>query len=130
MFARRGVAPMLWPSPKEFADAVRNPAAAFADADLDLAAADTVLGADGRPEAHPGNASSVYQLCAEDGRNWAVKCFNRIDDSCATRYAALRVAISSLPFATNFEYLPDRALVAGRHWPVLKMDWVEGVPLN
>lgn len=119
---------MLWPSPKEFADAVRNPAAALADADL--AAADTVLGADGRPETHPGNTSSVYQLCHDDGRSWAVKCFNRIDDSRVTRYAALRAALPSLPFAVGFDYLPDGALVAGRRWPVLKMDWVEGAPLN
>ena len=118
---------MIWPSPKEFSDAVRNPAAAFADPDL--ATTDAVLGADGRPELHAGSFSHVYQLCAEDGSSWAVKCFNRIDDAREARYAAIRDALTGQPFAVGFGYLADGALVAGRRWPVLKMDWVEGASL-
>jgi hypothetical protein len=118
---------MIWPTPNDYAAAVRNPAAAFADPDL--AAADVVLGRDGRPEAHSGDTAHVYQLCAEDGRSWAVKCFGRIDDGRPARYAAVRDAIGAQPFAVGFEHLADGIAVAGRRWPVLKMDWVEGASL-
>lgn len=120
---------MIWPSPKDFNDAVRNPAAAFTDPDL--AAGDVVLDSNGRPERHPGDSSVVYQVCAEDGRGWAVKCFARIDDQRAARYAAIRAALgAAAPFAAGFEYLEAGIRVGGRVWPVLKMDWVEGEPLN
>ena len=51
---------MLWPSPKDFNDAIRNPSAAFTDPDL--AGSDPVVGANGRPTPHTGKSSSVYQL--------------------------------------------------------------------
>lgn len=119
---------MIWPPPNDFRDAVRNPAASFADPDL--AACDAVVGANGLPDPHAGNASRVYQLCAEDGRSWAVKCFTRIDDARAARYAAVRAALAGKSFAVNFDYLPEGAQIAGRRWPVLKMDWVEGQTLQ
>src|SRR5438270_13075540 len=125
-----GAAAMIWPSPKDFNDAVRNPAAAFTDPDL--AAADAVVGSDGRPVPCPGESSSVYQVCAEDGRSWAVKCFNRPNDQRAPRYAGLREVLdpAALPFAVPFEYLENGLRAGGQQWPVLKMDWVEGAPLN
>lgn len=119
---------MIWPPPNDFRDAVRNPATSFSDPDL--AASDAVVGANGLPDAHPGNASRVYQLCAEDGRSWAVKCFNRIDDAREARYAAVHAALAGKPYAVGFEYLTEAALIAGRRWPVLKMDWVEGQTLQ
>lgn len=119
---------MIWPPPNDFRDAVRNPAASFRDPDL--AASDAVVGANGLPDAHPGNASRVYQLCAEDGRSWAVKCFSRIDDAREARYAAVRAALAGKPYAVDFDYQTEGALIAGRRWPVLKMDWVEGQTLQ
>src|SRR5262245_58658478 len=91
---------MNWPSPKDFNEAVRNPSAAFADPDL--AAGDPVVGPGGRPTPQPGDASSVYQICAEDGRAWAVKCFTRAPRP--ARYTRLQEALTraALPSTTNF----------------------------
>jgi hypothetical protein len=119
---------MSWPSPNEFTDALRNPAAAFADAEL--AACDPVVGPDGRPAPHPGDTSGVYQLCAEDGREWAVKCFTRPPR--ADRYPRIRDALAraALPCAAGFTFLEEGVRVRDRWYPVLKMGWVEGLPLN
>jgi hypothetical protein len=121
---------MNWPTPKDFNDAVRKPAAAFADPDL--AAADAVLGTDGRPVPHTGESSAVYQLCAEDGRSWAVKCFIRPSSSRAARYRAIRERFeqSAPSFAVPFEYLAEGLRAGGQRCAILKMDWVEGQPLN
>src|SRR5215208_4037222 len=121
---------MLWPSSKDFNDAIRNPSAAFTDPDL--AASDPVVGANGRPTPHAGESSSVYQLCHEDGRSWAVKCFTRLYDQRGARYAIVRETLdaSVTPFAVAFYYLEGGIKVGGKRWPVLKMEWVEGLRLN
>src|SRR5215471_14136426 len=116
---------MSWPSPKDFNDALRNPTAAFTDPDL--AAGDPVVGPGGRPTPQPGDTSSVYQICAEDGREWAVKCFTRPPR--AERFTRLQEVLSrsALPCA-GFTYLEDGVRVGKQTYPILKMDWVEGLP--
>ena len=121
---------MNWPSPKDFNDAIRNPGIAFTDPDL--SAGDPVVGSDGRPLSHPGDSSNVYQVCAEDDRAWAVKCFTRPVPSLAHRYARIQEALArpGLPFAVRFSFLKDGVRVGEQQYPILKMDWVEGLPLN
>src|SRR6266545_4027886 len=121
---------MNWPSQKDFNDAIRNPAAAFADPDL--AGADPVLGSNGRPQSHAGNASDVYQLCGADDRIWAVKCFTQALPSLGHRYARIQETLtqSGSPFAVGCTYLEDGIRVSGQRYPVLKMEWVEGLHLN
>jgi hypothetical protein len=122
---------MNWPSRQDFTDALRNPATAFADAEL--AAGDVVVGPDGRPLALAGESSVVVQVCAaEDDRSWAVKCFTRPAFGLSTRYQSIRAELdrAAPPFAVPFTFL-DEGVKVGEKWcPVLKMDWVEGVPLN
>jgi WD40 repeat protein len=121
---------MNWPSPKDFNDAIRNPAAAFTDPDLKDA--DPVVGPGGQPISRPGDSSDVYQLCAADDRSWAVKCFTRPVPALGHRYARIREALDRavVPFAVRFDFLDDALRVGGQWCPVLKMDWVEGSFLN
>src|SRR5947207_1905531 len=92
-----GAAPMSWPSQTDFTDALRNPAAAFTDPDL--AGGEAVAGPDGSPAPHAGSTSAVYQLCGDDGRIWAVKCFTRPVTELADRYARIRAALDQTPLA-------------------------------
>jgi WD40 repeat protein len=122
---------MNWPSMKDFNDAIRKPAVAFADPDL--AAGDPVVARDARPLAVVGDSQAeVYQLCADDDRAWAVKCFSRPVPELKNRYAQVQELFtrSAFPFAVGFIFLEDGIRVAEQCFPVLKMDWVEGSPLN
>ncbi|MBN9523155.1 hypothetical protein J0H58_32345, partial [bacterium] len=116
---------MTGPSPADFA------AAHFADPTL--AAADPVLGPDGRPLAHRGRRGVVFQRCpATDDRGWAAKCYPAADPVLADRYVrvAAEVRRGRLPFAVPCRFLADGARVGGKPYPVAVLDWVEGVPLN
>ncbi len=116
---------MTGPSPADFA------AAHFTDPAL--AAADPVLGPDGRPLAHRGRRGVVFQRCpATDDRGWAVKCYPAADPALADRYArvAAEVRRGRLPFAVPCRFLPAGARVGGKPYPAAVLDWVEGVPLN
>lgn len=121
---------MNWPLPQEFNEAIQNPATAFADADLKRCTAD--VGPVGVPLPRSGNFADVYRVRAADGRSWAVKCFTRPVDGLATRYAAIdaHLAKAHLPFTIGFSYLPEGIRVRGAWFPVVKMPWVEGQPVN
>src|SRR5262245_31334722 len=121
---------MNWPTPRDFNDAIRNPGIAFTN--TELATSDPVVGPDGRPLSHSGDSSDVYQLCAEDDRSWAVKCFRRPVPELGERYARVREALdrAAAPFAVGFNFLEDGLRLGGQWCSVLKMDWVEGILLN
>lgn len=114
---------MNWPTQTDFSDAVRNPDAAFADPDL----------ATGEPvAARPGDSSVVYQVRGADQRNWAVKCFNGPVPGLGRRYDRIQEALdrAGLPAAVEFALLENGVRVGGQHFPILKMEWVSGLPLN
>ncbi|HEX4610373.1 MAG TPA: WD40 repeat domain-containing protein, partial [Urbifossiella sp.] len=122
---------MTGPTRADFVDAVRTPAAAFADPAL--AAADAVVGADGLPLPHPGDRAVVFHLCAaDDDRSWGVKCYPAADPALADRYArvAAEVRRGRLPFAVPARFLSGGVRSGGRSYPAAVLDWVEGVPLN
>jgi hypothetical protein len=121
---------MQWPLPQEFNEAVQNPGAAFSDPDL--RAGLPVVGPHGLPLPHSGNYADVYQFLGPDGRSWAVKCFTRPVAGLAERYAAVAdaLAAAALPFGVAFTFLPAGVRVRGAWRPVVKMEWVEGRPLN
>jgi formylglycine-generating enzyme required for sulfatase activity len=79
-----------------------------------------------------GNFADVYELRCPDGGRWAVKCFTREVPGLSERYQEIsrHLAQARLPFAVDFHYLEQGIRVAGRCYPVLKMDWVEGLLLN
>ncbi|HEX5270676.1 MAG TPA: hypothetical protein VFW33_09330 [Gemmataceae bacterium] len=121
---------MTWPLSQDYNEAIQNPAANFADPDL--RAARPAANALGLPVPCSGNFADVYQLAAADGRRWAAKCFTREVPGLARRYEAVgrHLRRAGLPFTVGFTYLEKGILVAGRWYPVLKMEWVEGLTLN
>lgn len=120
---------MAWPTPQDYNEAVQNPSLAFADGELRT----------GRPELTPlglprpitGGFASVYRLqCAQ--RNWAVRCFLRQFHDQQQRYAAIseHLARVRLPYTVGFTFLREGIRVRGQWYPILKMEWVQGEPLN
>jgi hypothetical protein len=83
------------------------------------------------PKPRTGAFATVYKL--QNGhRAWAVRCFNREVRDQQDRYRAISQHLdkAALPFTFKFHFLPNGIRVAGRAYPILKMDWLNGEPLN
>jgi hypothetical protein len=121
---------MAWPLSQDYNEAVQLPASNFADPDLRRGEA--VANALGLPMPYSGNFADVYQVRCPDGPRWAVKCFTREVPGLRERYTEIshHLRRSRLPFTVDFSYLEQGIRVGGRWYPVLKMQWVEGLTLN
>jgi formylglycine-generating enzyme required for sulfatase activity len=119
-----------WPLSQDYNEAVQSPVTNFADADLRSGEAAT--NAFGVPMPCSGNFADVYQIRCPDGSRWAVKCFTREVPGLRERYAEISRHLrgAQLGFTVNFSYLQEGIRVAGTWFPVLKMEWVEGLMLN
>jgi len=119
-----------WPAPTEYTIAVQNPHVCFRDPELKSAIVQRTVST-GMPKVWTGNFAQVYELRTATGR-WAVKCFTRSAADIQARYAKIAAAISRsrLPYFLDFECLDREMLVNGARWPVLKMRWSEGQPLD
>ncbi|MCY7332676.1 MAG: pentapeptide repeat-containing protein [Pseudanabaena sp. CAN_BIN31] len=119
-----------WPLNIDFTIAVQNPQLCFADPELKQAS--TSKNSRGRVLLWSGNFATVYKLTKGD-RSWAVRCFTRIPQSdVQQRYKLISEYLSQhhIPYLVDFEFLTQGILVKGEWYPILKMDWVEGVELD
>jgi hypothetical protein len=119
----------FWPAPQDYSEAVQSPLVNFKDEGLKkcLPALNTL----GIPRVTSGMFASVYQLTGGD-EQWAVRCFDtRLIDQ-QERYKAISSFILSddLTYTVDFHYLEDGIKCGDTWFPVLKMTWVEGVPLD
>lgn len=122
---------MSWPLSQDFNEAVQNPATAFSDPDLKGGTIGT--NAMGVPIPRSGNYADVYQLTSASGQKWAVKCFTRPTSAgLDSRYAAISEHLqnANLPFTVGFSFLPQGIRVRGQWYPIVKMQWVDGYPIN
>ncbi|WP_405633591.1 AarF/UbiB family protein [Streptomyces sp. NBC_00016] len=90
------------------------------------------------PKPVSGSSATVFSLIGADGqRRTAIKCFTRHVTDQERRYQTISEHLAqvdtgslSQPWKMNFEYIPDGILVEGVRYPILKMDWVDGVHLS
>ncbi|MEV7200522.1 hypothetical protein AB0N47_11410 [Streptomyces griseoluteus] len=89
------------------------------------------------PKPVSGSAATVFSLTTPDGRRIAVKCFTRHMSDQEHRYQRISEHLAQIdtdslsqPWKMGFEYVPDGILIEGVRYPVLKMDWVEGLLLS
>ncbi len=120
---------MPWPSPQDFSEAVQNPRNSFLE--LELQKGSPELNHLGLPKPRSGANAIVYKIKSAEA-NWAVRCFLRNVADQQQRYAAINNFLRSnpQPFFVGFEYLPTGIRVGTTHYPILKMEWVEGEPLD
>jgi hypothetical protein len=85
----------------------------------------------GLPRPICGQFASVYEL-ENGGSRWAVKCFLRNIPDLHSRYAKISAHLSKceLPYFITFEYQQKGIRVRGDFYPIVKMEWVEGLGLN
>jgi hypothetical protein len=118
-----------WPSPLDFHEAVQNPSTCFAD--KYLRNGQTYVDSMGMPRVSSGAFASVYRIRCQD-RDRAVRCFlNPVKDQ-KFRYEILANAldVDELPWTVEFDYADQGICIAGKWYPILTMDWVDGTPLN
>lgn len=121
---------MNWPLSHDFNESIQNPATSFDDPDLQ--SGEAVVGSAGLPLPRSGNFADVYQIRSRDGRSWAVKCFTRSVTGLDFRYKMVHEALdrAAFPFTVGFSFLSSGINVRGRWYPVVKMEWVDGLTLN
>lgn len=120
---------MNWPSHSDYQDAMQNPGVCFQEPELKTgeAACDML----GLPRVMSGNFASVYEL-KTSGKRYAVRCFVRQVSGQQGRYARLSQYLNTvkLDCLVDFEFMLKGILVKGEWYPIVKMHWVEGLPLN
>jgi len=121
---------MNWPSSQDFNEAIQNPDSSMSDSSLQRGA--PTLNSLGLPVPFSGNFADVYRFKGGDGKLWAVKCFTRAVTGLRERYAKIGEHLSRarLPFTVGFDYLDQGIRIRGKWFPLVKMEWVEGLTLN
>jgi serine/threonine protein kinase len=122
---------MPWPLSQDYNEAIQDPGLCFADDEL--RSGEVVTNALGLPVPCSGNFADVYQIhCPNTGRKWAIKCFTRQIPGLRERYQQISLFLGQvkLPFMVDFTFLDQGIRVTGDWFPILKMEWVQGFPLN
>jgi serine/threonine protein kinase len=120
---------MPWPLSQDYNEAIQSPSQCFADPELRQGEA--VTNDLGLPAPRSGNFADVYALVSGP-RKWAVKCFTRQIPGLQERYQQISLHLEQvkLPFMVDFTFLDRGIRVRGDWYPILKMQWVEGLTLN
>lgn len=121
---------MGWPHLVDYNEALQNPQFCFEDPELRNG--QVAVDAIGLPLPCTGNFAAVYKVTSPGGTAWAVKCFIREIKGLQQRYQAISSHLQQglLPFLVEFSYLSQGIRIHGQWFPVVKMRWVEGMPLN
>jgi hypothetical protein len=121
---------MNWPSHTDYQDAIQNPPICFEDASLKDG--DVTCDMLGLPRVMSGNFACVYSVRTKDNTRWAIRCFVRQVLGQQGRYARLSQHLFGLGLKcmVGFEYMLRGIKVRNEWYPILKMEWVEGQPLN
>ena len=118
-----------WPSLQDYNEAVQNPFACLQDPELQLGLPYT--DALGLPRPVTGSFASVYRMsCAQ--KEYALRLFLRNLKDQADRYKLLSDFLqqNNLPYTAVFEFLSNGIKIRGEWMPALKMEWLQGVPLD
>lgn len=118
-----------YPTASEYQEIVQHPEAVFTDPELKEAVPEE--GTLGLPRAITGAFAVVFPVVV-DGKKLAVRFFLSAMPDQHTRYRAISQFLKGheLPSIAGFEYQSKGVHVNGRILPLLKMEWIDGVPIN
>lgn len=121
---------MGWPLSQDYNEAVQNPASSFAD--RELRGGQAACNGTGIPMPRSGNFADVYEFIGTSGARWAVKCFTRDVPHLQERYDQIDLHLLKVkpPMMVDFQYQPSGIRIRGQWYPILRMQWVEGLLLN
>ena len=92
----------------------------------------------GQPVMSSGNFAVVFKMKDErDGKLYAVRCFHRDQEGRAESYRLIEEELKDVesPYLVSFRYMDKELYVDSKQsdeteFPVLLMDWVEGITLD
>jgi hypothetical protein len=119
-----------FPSAGDYMEAIQSPKACFSLADLRQA--QPIIDPLGLPAVHAGNFAYVFKLRLATGTEIAARCFARFLGDRQRRYNTMSRYVGELCLRclAGFAYEPRGIRVRGAWYPLLRMDWVNGIPLN
>ena len=91
-----------------------------------------VLDSNGEPIMSSGNFAVVFKMKDEYGKQYAVRCFHRAQQGREKNYKLIcdELAKVSSPYLSPIRYYDKELFVDSREYPVLLMDWVDGMTLD
>lgn len=120
---------MSWPRLTDYQGVVQHPNICFYDPELRTG--QVVLNPSGLPRGVSGNFACVFEIRSGKKRI-AVKCFFRQVPDRRRRYELISRYLLNhqLPWLVGFEYQERGIQVQGKPYPIVKMEWIDGIPLN
>lgn len=122
---------MSRPERAKYQDAIQNVKSCFCDYELKEGYPDE--DSLGLPKASSGNFGVVFQIKSlNNNLNYAVKCFTRDYPEQEKRYDIISKYLkqTNISYTTGFDFLKQGIKVEGNWYPIVKMDWITGDPLN
>jgi hypothetical protein len=122
--------PKRYPSKGAYVDAMEHHERTLVDLDLRAGKVARSPKTDAL-RAWSGQFSTVFQV--ESGnRTWAIRCFTGDIGDAATIYAEVGAYLRQLqsPYFVGFEYQEEGIRVGSEIYPIVKMEWTTGKPLN
>ncbi len=124
---------MNYPSISDYIEALRDAEDSLSELkDLRL-----VYDDQGHPVISSGNFAVVFKMQAPTGEYHALKCFLRDQEERSERYRMIAEELQCVQstYLVKFRYLESELFVdvpntGGEEYPVLLMDWVDGIPLD
>mgnify|MGYP000898060131 CR=1 FL=1 len=124
---------MNYPSISDYIEALRDAEDSLSELkDLRL-----VYDDQGHPIMSSGNFAVVFKMQAPTGEYHALKCFLRDQEERSERYRMIAEELQYVQstYLVKFRYLESELFVdvpntEGEEYPVLLMDWVDGIPLD
>lgn len=119
----------MLPRGDEYNVAIQNPKIAFTDTDLKSSSVETTPL--GLPKPYSGGFTITYKL-SNSQSGWAVRCFHRDIQDLQKRYQSIGnfIAKNNSQYFIDAKYLTEGIKVNGKGYPIIKMLWLEGEPLN
>ena len=120
----------MLPRGDEYNQAIQNPHIAFLDPELKKCRVET--NALGLPKPYSGGFTTTYHMI-HNSQEWAVRCFTREISDLPKRYSEIGNFINSngsSKYFINASYLVGGINIDGNRYPIIKMDWMKGDPLN
>lgn len=124
---------MNYPSISDYIEALRDAEDSLSELkDLRL-----VYDGQGHPIMSSGNFAVVFKMQTPRGQYHALKCFLRDQEERSERYRLITEELQYVQstYLVKFRYLESELFVdvpntGGEEYPVLLMDWVDGIPLD
>ena len=120
---------MAWPTMSDYQETIQNPTTCFFDHELKNGT--PLLNNLGLPKPIAGGFACVYQMIC-GSHTYAVRCFLTKQLDLEKRYKIISDYLRqiNLPYMVNFEFIAQGIRVNGQWFPILKMEWITGEPLN